>query len=153
MIKKTLSQSNLNLFLSIGSLNHSILLARQRELNQFHIPLRQYQVLNTIQDLGPKATLTKVAKRVEREVHVVSRQIARMEKDGLLSRTKITPKSNLLTLELTKKGIDIINIGRQRKSIDSIFSVLSEKERQQMEAIINRMSTRAKEYNSEQKSF
>ena len=103
MTNKTLAQSNLNLFLSINSLNHSISLAGQRELNQLHIPLRQYQVLNTIKDLGPKATLTKVARRVEGEVHVVSRQVSRIEKDGLSSRTKNTPKSNLLTLELTKK--------------------------------------------------
>ena len=120
--------------------------ARRRELNQFQIPLRQYQVLNTILELGPKANVTKVAKIVEREDHVISRQLVRMEKDGLLTRTKTTPKSNTLKLQLTQKGVHMVNIGRKRKSIDEIFSFLSEEERQEMESIINRIIRKAKEY-------
>jgi len=48
--------------------------------------------------LGPKATLSEVARQVERETHVISKQAIRMEKDGLIKRTKNTPKSNLLKL-------------------------------------------------------
>jgi hypothetical protein len=41
----------------------------------------------------------------ERKPNVISRITMRMEKDGLITRTKIKPKSNFLKLELTKKGM------------------------------------------------
>ena len=146
MNKAALSEANFDLWLLIGHVSHSIILVRQRELRQYGIPVRQYQVLCSIQDLGPKATLSDLAKQVEREVNVISRQAVRMEKDGLIKRTKSMPKSNLLKLELTKKGLDMIKIGKQSKSIDTIFSFLTREERQQMESILNKMLLKVKEY-------
>jgi len=128
----------------LGSANHSIGSIRQQELNKHRIPIRQFQVLRTIQDLGSKATLVEVAKLVEREVHVISRQTVLMEKDGLIKRNRITPKSNLLKLELTEKGLKMINAGKPSKSIDTIFSFLTEDDRQQMISILNRMINEAK---------
>jgi DNA-binding MarR family transcriptional regulator len=128
----------------LGSANHSIGSIRQQELNKHRIPIRQFQVLRTIQDLGSKATLVEVAKLVEREVHVISRQTVLMEKDGLIKRNRITPKSNLLKLELTEKGLKMINAGKPSKSIDTIFSFLTEDDRQQMISILNRMIIEAK---------
>jgi DNA-binding MarR family transcriptional regulator len=128
----------------LGSANHAIGSIRQQELNKHRIPIRQFQVLRTIQDLGSKATLVEVAKLVEREVHVISRQTVLMEKDGLIRRNKITPKSNLLKLELTEKGFKMINAGKPSKSIDTIFSFLTEDDRQQMISILNRMIIEAK---------
>ena len=113
-------------------------------MNKHRIPIRQFQVLRTIQDLGSKATLVEVAKLVEREVHVISRQTVLMEKDGLIKRNRITPKSNLLKLELTEKGLKMINAGKPSKSIDTIFSFLTEDDRQQMISILNRMINEAK---------
>jgi len=83
--------------------NHLIMLIRQRELNQYHIPVQQTHVLRTINELGENATLAELAKEVEREIHVISRQAVGMEKEGLIKRAKKSPKSKLLRLELTEK--------------------------------------------------
>ena len=88
--------SNFELFLLMGKINHLTFLARQRELNHYHIPGQQLHVLRIIQELGPKATLSEVAKNVERKINVISRQTISMEKDGLIKRIKDTPKSRLL---------------------------------------------------------
>jgi len=61
MKKQTLSESNFELWLLFGRAHHSMELARQRELNQYHIPFRQTHVLRTIKDLGANATLAAVA--------------------------------------------------------------------------------------------
>jgi hypothetical protein len=78
MNKVSAFESSFNIWLLIGKVNHAIMLIRQRELNQHHIPVRQTLVLYTIQALGEKATLSEVARLVEREVHVVSRQAVSM---------------------------------------------------------------------------
>jgi len=144
MNKTHLLQSNFALWGLICEVSHSILLARQKELSQYEIPVRQYELLRNIQALGPKATLPNVAKRVQRELHVVSRQAIRMENDGLIKRTKNKNKSTLLTLEVTDKGLELINIARHSKSINEIFSFLSDEERQQMESILNTILAKVK---------
>ena len=71
--------TNFEQWLLIGKLSHSINLLRQRELTQFHIPVRQLHVLHLIKDLGPKATLSEVARQAERNDNVISRQTVVME--------------------------------------------------------------------------
>ena len=150
MKKNGLSDANFDLWLLIGKVNHSIVLVRQRELIQFHVPVRQLLVLRTIKELGPRATLAEIAKQSDREVHVISRQAVNMEKDGLIRRIKDAPKSNLLRLELTEKGLEILKISRGSKSIDDILSVLSGEEREQMEKILNKILARLKEHSPEE---
>jgi len=59
-------------------------LVRQRELSKYHIPTRQLYILKLIQELGEQATLSEIAKKVERKIDVISRQTVMMEKDGLI---------------------------------------------------------------------
>jgi DNA-binding MarR family transcriptional regulator len=146
--KTTLSETCLDLYKKIESVNHTISLLRQNELNQHEIPLRQLHVLRAIQVLGSNATLSQVAERVERESHVISRQTALMERDGLIKRNKVKPKTNLLKLELTEKGIDMIKDAECSESIDAIFSSLTQTERQQLESTLIKIQIKAKEYAS-----
>ena len=81
MKKTTLAQSNFDIWTLIGSVNHTIVLLRQKELSKYHIPVRQLYVLRTVQALGSNATLSEVARQVEREDHVISKQAVRMEED------------------------------------------------------------------------
>jgi len=59
-----------------------------------------------------------------------------MEKDGLIKRITM-PKSRLLKIELTQKGLDIIKICTGTKSIDAIFSSLSGEQYQELGSILN----------------
>jgi DNA-binding MarR family transcriptional regulator len=147
--KQTLSEKNFELWLSFGKAHHLIELARQRELNQYHIPHRQTHVLRTIKALGSNATLAAVAKEVDRQPHVISKQTINMEKDGLIVRLRATPKSSLLRLELTEKGLQMINAASKSKSFDGIFSFLTEQEHQQMKENFDRMAKNAEQYISD----
>jgi DNA-binding MarR family transcriptional regulator len=123
------------------------MLAWQKEMDQYQIPARQFYLLRVIKDLGAKATLSELAKQVERRVHVVSNQTIEMEKDGLIKRITM-PKSRLLKIELTQKGLEIINICTGTKSIDMIFSSLSGEECQKLESILNVLLNKLKKDNS-----
>ena len=142
MRQQALSESNFDLWLLIGRANHAIMLVRQKELSQHHVPTRQTLFLYTLDSLGPKATLSKVAMTMERKAHVISRQAARMEKDGLIKRIKGTPKSRLLKIELTEKGRDMLNIRDESKVIDAAWSFLTEDERGGLYSVLYRMSSK-----------
>jgi DNA-binding MarR family transcriptional regulator len=90
MQKQTLSESNFDLWLLIGRVNHAIMLLRQKELGLHHVPVRQTLFLYTLDSLGPEATLSEVAKVMERKIGVISKQAIIMEKDGLIKRTQDT---------------------------------------------------------------
>ena len=147
MDKTQLLESNFGLWGLIGELSHSIMLIRQKELNQYQIPVRQYNILRAIQSLGPNATVAQVAKQVQRQEHVVSRQTVSLENEGLIKRTKSTRKSTLLTLKVTNKGLRLIEIARHSNSIYAIFSSLSSEDCQKMESILHHLLTEVKNYN------
>jgi DNA-binding MarR family transcriptional regulator len=139
-MKKTQStEKYFKLWLLVGQLSHSIILARQRELDELDMPVRQYHVLRIIQDLGKEATLSKIAVEAERKENVISRQTIRMEKDGLIKRVKTKPKSNLLRLELTSKGLGIVNKSKKSPSIEAVFSSISEEECDTLEIILTKL--------------
>jgi DNA-binding MarR family transcriptional regulator len=149
MAKKNESESNFELWLSFGKAHHLIELARQKELNQYRIPHRQTHVLRTIKTLGENATLAEVAKEVDRQPHVISTQTINMEKDGLIKRLRETPKSSLLRLELTDKGLQMVEAASKSKSFDEIFAFLTKKERQQMKENLDFMAKNAEKYLSD----
>ena len=115
-------------------------------MNQYNIPIRQIHVLRLIQDLGQKATLSELAKQIERQPHVISRQTIAMEKAGLIKRIKIKPKSNLLRLELTEKGLEMIIVANKSNLIDQILSFLTQEQRHQMESVLNRILANVEKY-------
>jgi len=45
-----------------------------------------------------------MARYTDREINTLSMQMMRMEKDGLVRKTRETPKSTLLSFEMTEKG-------------------------------------------------
>ena len=145
MKKTTLQISNFDLWLLIAELHHTIVLARQRELSPYNIGAQQLKVLRTIQNLGPRATLSNIATMVERKIDVISRQTVRLEKDGVIKRIKDKPKSRQLRIELTEKGLEMMNISNGSKYIDMKFAFLTEEERQQVSSILRRMNDSMKE--------
>jgi DNA-binding MarR family transcriptional regulator len=71
-----------------------------------------------------------------------------MENDGLIKRVKYKSKSNLLTLQLTKKGAKMVEISEKSHLVHDILSFLSQEDRQQLEMLFNNILIRVNEYNS-----
>jgi len=134
MTKSILSETNFELLVS--RVAHSLTLIKQKELAKYHIAPRQHYVLHIINALGDKATAPEVARIVHREVNVIARLVVNLENDGFIKRVKNKPKSNLLSLKLTKKGMDLIKINPMSPSVDRVLSTLSREEYEQMDSTL-----------------
>jgi DNA-binding MarR family transcriptional regulator len=145
MANTTKSASGYDLFLLMGQVSHFTQMVRRRELTQHHIAPQQLYFLRIIQELGAKATLAEVAKHADRKINAICRQSIIMEKDGLIRRVKDTPKSRLLRMELTEKGHEMLKISKESKSINSLYSVLSDEELQQTYSCLNKIFIKLKE--------
>jgi DNA-binding MarR family transcriptional regulator len=137
------------LWLLIGKVHHKRLLVKQRELKPLDIPIRQLRLLSIIQDLGSKATLLAIAKKVERNVSVVSQQTINMEKYGLVKRVHFQPRSRLLRIELTEKGLALTKIDGKSKAMREIMAVLDAKEQHQLHSLLTKLLVRLNEYTIE----
>ena len=132
----------------IGKIHHKTMLVKQRELKPYDISIHQLRLLSIIQDMGSKATLSAISKIVERAVSVIDLQTVSMERHGLIKRVKDNPRSRLLRLELTKKGLDSVKINRKAKAMEEIMSVLDAKERRQLHSILDKLLVKLNEYPS-----
>ena len=130
----------------IGRVSHKMFWAQQKEMAQNHITPRQAYVLFVLANLGHTATLAELSKYTERGVSNISIQLTRMEKDGLVKKTRETPKSALLKFELTEKGSNLEKRCNIKTSDKTIMSVLSEEERQQLISMMNKLRNKAIKY-------
>ena len=138
--------SSLYARLLLGTARHAMLNARQKELAPLHISPRQAYILFILANLGHKATLTELATRCDRGLNTLSIQMAKMEKDGLVKKSREVPKSTLLNFELTDKGREVFKKSSEQKADRAIMSVLSEDERQQLISMLQKIIVKSNDY-------
>lgn len=110
----------------VRNLSHLLGKARDRELSQYGITVTQSGVLYMIKALGERATPGNIARVLFREPTTVSNTLIRMEKEGLIERTKGSRRKNRVLIALTEAGERAYQDSTQRESITRIMSQLSE---------------------------
>ena len=137
---------DLKVWKAIGDLHHKMFWLRQKELTRYNTTARQLHILEVIESLGSKATISTIAKAVNRKIDVISRQTMMLEKDGLIERTKEKPKSRLLKIKLTEKSLELLKIAKHSDAMREVLAVLNKEERKRLELILNRLSGKLNEY-------
>jgi DNA-binding MarR family transcriptional regulator len=132
--------------LLLGRARHYLDKARQKELSPYQLSPRQASVLTVIEDLRDQATLCELAKRMDRNINTISIQLTRMEKDGFLKKVREKPKSNQLRFELTEKGLNSCKEVKKIASLKAIMGALTEKERQQLIELLEKIINEAQKY-------
>ena len=150
MENQTRSDPNFKLWLLFSSIHHKMVALREKELYPHNITTSQLRLLRIIENLGSKAILSEVAKIVERNLDVISRQAIMMERDGIITRIRDKPKSRLLRLELTEKGKELLRTIHSSQGMNEVLSVLSKKERQQMSSALKKVLTKLNKYSAEE---
>jgi DNA-binding MarR family transcriptional regulator len=126
------------------------MLVKERELRPYDIPILHLRLLAIIQDMVSKATLHAIAKKVERSVSVIDLQTINMEKYGLVKKIQDHPRSRLLRIELTEKGLALTKINGKSKAMREIMSILGAKEQHQLHSLLNKLLVKLNKYTVEQ---
>jgi len=125
-------EQNYRLYVLLDQANVTILNALEDELRQYRISAMQASVLFITKAIGKDATPAEIARWLIRKPHTVSGLLARMERSGLVKKTKNFAKKNLIRVTLTAKGEKAYNQSLKRVSLRRIMSCLSENERKQL---------------------
>ena len=130
----------------IDRASHMFTIARQREFAPYQITPQQGFILFLLANIKHGATLAEMAKHSKREINTISLQMSTLERDGLIKKTRVRPKSTLLNFKLTEKGYDIHEKISKMEADMTIMSVLSEEERQIGISLMKKIKARTEKY-------
>ena len=133
------SDQDYEIWVLLHQVRDLIFRAREKELRSSGITPMQAAVLFDIEAIGNEATVTELSQWLLRKLHSVSGLLNRMEKEGLISRSKDSPSQNLARVTLTEKGRQAYYQSTQRASIHNAIRTLSQEERQQLSSILKKM--------------
>ncbi len=106
--------------------------AREDELQEFGVSSDMSAMMFTIALLGKQAIPANIAKNLLLEAHSVSQLVSRMERKGLVHKTRDLERKNLVHIELTEAGWDLFRKTGRRRPVRKIMAVLTDEERRQM---------------------
>jgi len=120
--------------------------AREIELKQYGLSIRQYSGLVSVQQIGKAATMSEISRRENRRPNTSLAMLRRLEKLGLIRSVSDMRQKNRKRYELTNEGKNTIRTTRNNRSISKVLSVLTEDELTQFYDYLTRVSDAAAEY-------
>jgi DNA-binding MarR family transcriptional regulator len=131
-----------NLWALLHQVSDIIFSARETELLQHGIPGMQAEVLFVIKAIGTDVTPAQISRLIFRRPHSVSGILNRMEKAGLVKKTKDLHRKNLVRVTITAKGEQAYKQALKRKSVQRIMSALSEGEQQKLKSLLETLRSK-----------
>jgi len=119
--------------------------ASDKELRRLGLSPMEAALIFAVNAIGDRATPAEISRWLFRESHSVSGLLDRMEKKGLVRRSKDLEKRNLVRISLTEKAKQFYNTYAEMKVVESVLSVLSDEERQQLAKTLEELRDRALE--------
>jgi len=125
-------EANMNhlLWTLFDNTHYGIARTRLLEIAQYGMTKEQAQILYIIRTNGGSVTLGKIATYSMRQHHSISTLINRMEKVGLVKKTKL-PNEKAFRIVATPKG-KAMYAKLTRESIDFVFAALNPEEKEQL---------------------
>jgi DNA-binding MarR family transcriptional regulator len=119
-----------NLWIMLEHARSAVVAAREKELSQHGVSMMKAAVLFIVDSIGDEATPAEISRWILRKSHSVSGLLDRMEKDGLIKKTKDLHRKNLVRVTITEKGYKALNKSKDRKAIHRAMAAIPEEERQ-----------------------
>jgi len=124
----------------------SVLRIRQAELRKFNLTPEQAAALVNINALGKEATITELARCLFRKSNSITVLIMRMEKRGLVKKTRDRYKKNTVRLSLTRQGNECLQRAIVRDSFNTFLNKLPARKRKQLWSLLRNLRSYALGY-------
>ena len=113
------------------------------ELSQVGISMMQAAVLVFVKNAKEPVIPAHISRWLFREPHTISQLLMRMEKQGLVKRTKDLDRKNQVRITLTEKGEKAFQKQSEMRGIGKILSILSPEECNKLGASLKRLRDEA----------
>ena len=134
------TDGNYKLWVMLHQVKDIIFRAREKELRLYGItPMGAAVLFILFNILGGKSSANKISEVILRKPHTVAGYISRMERDGLVTKSKDKNQEGIKIIKITPKGKKAYTQSTKRESINKILSCLSEEEHQQLWSILEKL--------------
>ena len=116
--------------------------ARGKELNQFQLTIAQAQILHRLMNADKGLTIYEISRWSIKELASILTLINRMDKIGLVEKRR--GEKNKINVKITEKGRSLY-LKTSRHSIDMIFSILSNDEKQLLKSSLLKLRDHGRE--------
>jgi DNA-binding MarR family transcriptional regulator len=113
--------------------------ARELELAPVDISLPQAAVLYFLKTSSEPLTPMKLSRLIHKEPHTMSALLVRMERQGLVKRTRDLKRKNWVRVSLTKKGEAALEAQLGRRTAMNITARLSRKEVATLNTVLRKL--------------
>ena len=132
-----------DLWTMLEQVHSGVTLARDRELEKHGISTIKAAALFIIDSIGNEATPAEISRWILRRPHSVSGLLDRMEKDGLIKKTKNLAKKNLVRVTITLKGRRAYEVSLKRKTINQVLNSITAQERKDLYAVLEKLRNKS----------
>ncbi len=120
------------LFVLLRQTTDAIFRGREKELKEYGITPEQAAALIGIQALGDEATAAEISRWLYREANSITILLRRMEKLGLIKKSRDLNRKNVIRISLTPRGLEAYRYATKLDSVRNIILALPKKKRQQL---------------------
>ncbi len=117
---------------------------RERELLPQNLSATAAEILFLVDAMGEDVTPAKITRMILREPHSISGILMRMEKHGLIKRTKNMERKNHIRITLTAKGEKALSQAMKQAGTTGIIAGLSTVQQKQLKASLTALKEAGK---------
>ena len=117
--------------------------AGEVELERFGLSTIEAAVLHALKTASEPVTPAKLSRWLYREPHTMSGLLNRMERKGLVKKSKDLEKKNMVRVTLTEKGEQAFQQQWDARIVPKITSCLSKRELGNLKKCLNKLEGRA----------
>ncbi len=140
---RTIKDKEYDLWILISRVYHMMAKLRNMELNKYNILPTQAYILYIMQALGNETNPAELSRYVYQQRSSVSDILNRMEKQGLITKSKKTDGKGRILVKMTEKGEKALQLSSEREYLHSVLSALNEDKRRQLESALEIVRDRA----------
>jgi DNA-binding MarR family transcriptional regulator len=137
MAQQIKADKDYTLLTSLLQVSDILFKIRERELLPWNLSATSATILFLVNAMGKDVTPAKITRMLLREPHAISGILMRMEKHGLLKRTKNMERKNLIRVTLTAKGEKALNQAMKQTGTANVLSKLTEEQRSKLKRTLN----------------
>jgi len=112
----------------------------ESEIEQHGISAKSAGMIRLIYSIGPEATPSSIARKLYRRPHTISSLLTRMERNGLIEKSKDLRKRNQVRIRITQKGLEVYELWLEKATVlNNIISCLSADERSDLRDLLKKL--------------
>ena len=115
---------------------HMIAKLRRLELAKYNVQPVQAYILFILHALGGETSPTELSRYAYEDKSAISDILIRMEKQGLITKTKKTIGNGRVKVKLTEKGEEALRLSSEREFLRKVMSGLTPEKTKQLESCL-----------------